>query len=922
VRRPLFVLCFLVSLSAAVAALAGDCFIVRPPETPAASPAPDRILPAINAALDRAAPGDEIDVKAGKYEEDIVITRCVVVGPLGQGCTLRFNRLVIGALGNGDPESGVALEVARADTGGMQIIENQVYNAGGKDPDVDPRGLKHNWKPLDRARTGILIRGTYSGRGGPLRIHHNRVSGYHVGLRLEAEDNAAPLNAVIWKNRVIGNTTGMEVLAAGCTISENEILRNTGVGLVSSGTDNLISGNRIMDSVGWGLDVLQVTVRNNVIARNRAGGLRAQAACTLVHNTFVGNGGPLLSADDSAAVDFRNNLVDHAGALFGGPGKLSRSHNVYANGSAPADSEPGSRSGSLEYRNLPASDFRPQPESIAVDAGAPSAEVKRDADNAGRPIGSAPDAGAFEVGPAQGGGREWWVAPTGSDARGDGSPHKPFRTVTRASRDAGPDDLIYLKPGVYKGDSVETDPDAYRARSSSALTGSQTITCAGAEGHPIRILPAPGVDSARDLVQVFEARKPLEMAEPGQGKVVIQGGSWILFNCAHVVIQGIEFRESPHNVIHLGERASHIVIRDCVFINCPTKTPQGRSWHAGITGSGPEANDILIENNIFDRRPNTDYHHQECDVINPFEGAWSKRWVIRGNKIAGYEKLQLGSGGRPDYSTLGSPPTYHLVERNEIFECNRGVHIKSSDNLFRNNTIHDLVSGYVREWVGLMNRSGNRNVYDGNLVMDCPYAGILVLDKDNTVVNNVFVRCDTGVLVAYREFGATPAENTRVFHNTIVDSARAVQVEPRCSAMVYNNIIYNSLDFQKRPPTAPAIMGEGSGVFPLEKLDWSLFQRFKYTEAGVVHAGFNLYCNTEPPYLRNYEGGHCDVYADPLFKDPAKGDYRLRRQSPARAAGRSLDVGHDFDGRPRPADTPDVGAFQSTDLAGSEGEDP
>jgi len=907
-----------VMLLAAQHSPAANCFIVRAPTTPASSPAPENLLSTIQAALDKAGPGDEIDVNAGKYHEDVRITkpglrifgregaeihgtihieassvsltnltiidddRCVVVSSEGQGCKFLFNRLVIGT------PSGVALEVAGAETGGMEIVENQIYNPGGVDPDTDPRGLKYNWKPFERAGTGILIRGRHEGDGTPLRIHHNRISGYETGLLLEEQDSAEPLKAVVWKNRILANSTGMRILASGCSIEENEIARNTATGLISSGKDTLIVGNRIFDSARWGLDVRDARVYNNVIVRNRRGGLLAAGLSRVAYNTFYGNRGALLSAAEGASVRFVNNLVDHRGTLFRGSGELRRSHNVYANCASPGQ-EQGARCGNMAYRNLPADDFRPLPDSIAVDAAVPLAEVRRDADNAGRCIGRAPDAGAYEVGPTHATGQEWWVAPTGSDKAGDGSQSKPFKTVARAARDAGPDDRIYLQAGTYRGD--------------------QTITCAGAQGHPVRIVPAPGVDWARGLVKAFEAKKPLEIAAARGGKVVIEGSSWKLVNSCYVSIEGLEFRDSPHAVIDLRERACHNAIRDCVFINCPPSTPEGRSWHAGIIGSGPEASDNLIENNIFDRRPNNDYYHQECDVINPFEGNWNRRWVIRGNRIAGYQKLQLGAGGRPDYSTLGSPPTYHLVEDNEFFEMNEAIHIKSSDNIFRHNYIHDMVPGYVREWVGMMNRSGNRNVYDGNIVMDCPYAGILVLDKDNTVLNNVFVRCETGVLVAYREFGASPAQNTRVYHNTFINSVRAVQVEPMCSAMVYNNIIYNAPDFSR--PTAPALVGEGSGVYPLEKLEWSLFNRFSYKETGVIHAGYNLYWNAEPGYLRNYEGGQYDVYADPLFVDPAKGDYRLRPGSPALRAGRPLGVGHDFAGRPRPVDAPDLGAFQS-----------
>ena len=626
-------------------------------------------------------------------------------------------------------------------------------------------------------------------------------------------------------------------------------------------------------------------------------------------------------APDAAAVRFVNNLVSHDGTVFEGPGRIEHDHNVYAGRQRTPRPEPHGLAGTVGFRNPAVGDFQLTAGSAGIDAALPTAEVTRDAGRSGRPVGNAPDVGAYESSHAPAAGRAWWVAPGGDDEAGDGSRAKPFQTVSRAARDARPDDRIYLAAGTTGDDPVvgQIDPDAHRtleeggryAGETAAHRGSAyTITCAGAPGHPIRIQPAPGVARARDLVKVFEALKPLEMADPEGGKVIISGSSWRLVDCSHLVIEGLEFRESPHNVIHLGRRSSHVTIRDCVFINCPPSDPEGRGWHAGITGSGPEANDILIENNVFDRRPNRDWYHRECDAINPFEGGWSKRWIIRGNKFAGYEKIQLGSGGRLDASTLGSPPTYHLVEGNEIFECNRGIHIKSSDNIYRHNYIHDLVPGYVREWVGMMNRSGRRNVYDGNLVVGCPYAGILVLDHDNTVVNNVFVRCDTGVLVAYREFGATPAQNTRVYHNTIINSVRSVQVDPRCSAIVCNNVFYNAPGFQARPPTAPAIVAEGTGVYPLEKASWPLFGRFEYNQPGLLRAGHNLYWNAEPGYLHNFEGGHGNVHADPRFVDAAGGDYRLAPDSPARGAGRAALVGHDFDDAQRPSRAPDMGAFQ------------
>lgn len=893
---------------------------VRPPEEPSGL----EYFSKIHEAVDKAAPGDEISIAPGKYREDIEISvpdltlfsypagdarihgtirlrapgislvnltvidqdACVIIEPEAADCKLSFNRLVVTS------ESGVALEVAATETGGIAIFENLIYTPGGLNPDIDHRGVKYNYKRFERAGTGILVHGGQQSQHTDLRIHHNRISGYRIGLSLGADDNdcAVPLQAQVWKNQITANTVGIKVFSVDCNGEDTEVSRNTGTGVIAFGKDNSFVGNRICDNARWGMEAQDARIHNNIIVRNRRGAVRATGNSQVAHNTFYGNGGFLLStrARDAgsaeATVLFINNLIDHRGTLFQISGNLQRHHNVYANHAAPKETEEGQRKGKVAYHDLARDDFRPLRASIAIDAAVPLPGLSRDASNSGRRIGLAADAGAYEVGPKVAEGRSWWVAPDGDDTAGDGSLARPFRSVGRAAAEAGPDDLVYLRAGTYTGDS--------------------TIRCAGAEGHPVRIMPAPGVPQGLDLVKSFVAHQTIELVEPEQGKVVLRESCWHLQNAVYVSIEGLVFQDSPHFTIIIGEQASHNTIRNYLFLNCPV-SGDARTHHGCIEGTGPEANDVLIENNVFDRRPNNDWIYRECDAIHPVEDTWCKRWTIQGNRIAGYEKLQLGRGG-----VIGNPPTYHLTENNEFFECNRAMHIKSSDNIFRYNYVHDLVPGYTREPVGMMNRGGHRNIYEGNRVEGCPYAGMLVLDSDNIVRNNIFDRCGTGVIVAYKEFGARPAKNTSVFHNTFVNNNRAVHVDPMCSAMVYNNIIYNSTDVFKLPPVEPAMVADGSGIYPLEKLDWPLFRRFQYQEPGVLRAGHNLYWNAEPAYMRNYEGGSYDIYADPMFVDAAKGDYHLQPSSPARRVGRSLGVGQDFEGNPRPLDAPDCGALQ------------
>ena len=412
-----------------------------------------------------------------------------------------------------------------------------------------------------------------------------------------------------------------------------------------------------------------------------------------------------------------------------------------------------------------------------------------------------------------------------------------------------------------------------------------TLSCSGAEGHPITITAARSAD-------VVIAKKGIR-----------------LHRARHVTIEGLTFQDIPHQAISFGEQAAHNTIRGNRFLNCPTHTKNGTTWAACIVGAGLGASYILIEENEFDRRPypGTDGYHREVDVINPFEGKWNHHWTFRRNKVAGYEKLQLGTGAGTGY-----PSGYHLIEDNEFFQCNRAVHVKSSDNIIRGNFIHDLVPGYIRHPVGMVNRSGFRNIFERNRVENPGgFAGMFVLSDDHIVRNNLFIGSANGVVVAYREFGARNARHVWVVHNTFVNNRRAVHVDSGCLGFVYNNIIYVGPDRASLPPAAPAMAADGTGI-PAIVFDgsWPFPGRRNQLRQGDLRADYNVYFNAEPPLLRNWEGGHNDLVADPMFVDPQNGDFRLRLDSPARGFGRSLDVRSDIDGRVRPADQPDARAYQ------------
>jgi len=97
------------------------------------------------------------------------------------------------------------------------------------------------------------------------------------------------------------------------------------------------------------------------------------------------------------------------------------------------------------------------------------------------------------------------------------------------------------------------------------------------------------------------------------------------------------------------------------------------------------------------------------------------------------------------------------------------LEIKSSSNTIARNLFIGC-NGYVS------NRNGQNNVYDGNTFADQKPSAISIFDRDNRVVNNIFLGVEDGINLSYAlydtsrpgEFVRKPVVDTLIAHNTFM----------------------------------------------------------------------------------------------------------------------------------------------------------
>jgi hypothetical protein len=206
----------------------------------------------------------------------------------------------------------------------------------------------------------------------------------------------------------------------------------------------------------------------------------------------------------------------------------------------------------------------------------------------------------------------------------------------------------------------------------------------------------------------------------------------------------------------------------------------------------------------------------------------------------------------------------------------------SPGTVIRNNLIHDVDANRYGGW-GIYNDEGSTHILvEYNVVHDTKFAGYdLHYGREITVRNNVFA------------LGR-------------IDQLNRTSVEPHKSLYFENNIVYWTTgrllggNWEDRPYTfyfGPNATGSRQ-VESTFDMDWNLYYN-PNLPADSVRFGQATFAE----WRARGKDVH-SLYADPLFVDPAHGDFRLRPGSPA------YDLGF------RPIDLTEVGPRGSDGVTG------
>ena len=217
-----------------------------------------------------------------------------------------------------------------------------------------------------------------------------------------------------------------------------------------------------------------------------------------------------------------------------------------------------------------------------------------------------------------------------------------------------------------------------------------------------------------------------------------------------------------------------------------------------------------------------------------------------------------------------------------------------TNTLFQGNqaTLNGVGGGALVNGAGTSHSTGDQFI--GNLAGT--FGGGLQADGPMIIESDVFSGNIAGDVPALDLAGTVYTVANSLFVNNVVTGSVAplvagINVEAAGPIFVVNDTLANAV-----PGTQPAMLSKTGPLFVTNTIvsGYSI----ALTGTGIAE-DYNLFFDNGANAPTALSGGH-SLVADPLFVNPAAGNFHLSSASPAINAGVDVGLRNDFDGDPRP----------------------
>lgn len=450
--------------------------------------------------------------------------------------------------------------------------------------------------------------------------------------------------------------------------------------------------------------------------------------------------------------------------------------------------------------------------------------------------------------------------PMGDDLQ-DGSWQQPFGSLARAVLAARPGDVVLVRGGLYSIDApvvLEMAGDASRRLVLSAFPGESPVLDAHGLHYDHRVPPYGKSGRSRLGRQQHDTGVIHAMGDPSG--LTIQG-----FTIRHSRRAGISVYGQPEDEANSGKSWARTRSVEILF------NATERTFSMGIIAH--VIDDLAIVGNRV-MRP-----HSGMMVSDPFTGDPAAhdhlpQEAIDVSRVRRFEIAfnSVGGGGK------------------EAIDC-----ISVEEGRIHHNYVHDSLNGiYIDSWSVPIRRLEIHHNFIHNAYSGIPLAteggGDLI---DVHVHHNIVVDSKAdGLNVTEATYKAQPArvQGQRLSQNTVVGSGA------HASAIGWQGAGINVAGFRDNPEFRDVLVSGnivvGTTGRPLRNVYHAdAVQRGIVFSHNLVHpAG-----DSTPEWIRSAARGGWDsaenvlglhaVVADPMFRDPARGDFRLLPGSPAAGAG-------------------------------------